>query len=166
MIPASTLISRRDTRAVETAGEILRKKRGERGMSQRALAERAGIPQPNVSAYERGRRVPTAETLQRLEAALAATLTERVAVARVGILDAAARRGLGDVRVFGSVARADVSPQSDLDLLVHPAATSSIFDVAAFREEVESLVGARVDVVSDRGTGPTMSRILGEAVPL
>jgi transcriptional regulator with XRE-family HTH domain len=35
-------------------------------MSQRALVERAGIPQPNVSAYERGRRVPSTEIARAL----------------------------------------------------------------------------------------------------
>lgn len=37
-----------------------------RGLSQSALAELAGIPQPNLSAYERDRRCPSAETLNRL----------------------------------------------------------------------------------------------------
>lgn len=151
---------------METTGETLRRRRRERAMSQRVLAERAGIPQPNVSAYERGRRVPSAETLQRLDAALAATLSERLTLARVDILEAAERRSLTDVRIFGSVARGDFTSQSDVDLLVRPADDSSIFDLAAFREEVESLLGAPVDVVSDRGKGPTMGRILREAVPL
>jgi transcriptional regulator with XRE-family HTH domain len=46
-------------------GEFLRSVREARGLSQRALAEVAGIPQPNVSAIERDRRLPTADTLNR-----------------------------------------------------------------------------------------------------
>jgi predicted nucleotidyltransferase len=151
---------------METVAQSLRRRRREKSMSQNQLADLAGIPQPNLSAYENGRRVPSQETLQRLDAALASTVSERFAAAREEILSAAARRGLSDVRVFGSVARGDAAAESDLDLLVHPGATSSIFDLAAFRAEVEEIVGAPVDVVSDRATGPTMSRILSEALPV
>lgn len=70
------------------------------------------------------------------------------------------------MRDFGSVARGESTSDSDIDLLVHPAADSSIFDLAGFMAEAESLLGARVDVVSDRGTGPAMGRILAEALPL
>jgi len=110
--------------------------------------------------------MPGRETLERLEAALAVPLPGRVAAARTEILAAAARRGLTDVRVFGSVARGDSTVDSDLDLLVHPHETTSLFDLAAFQVEVERLVAAPVDVVSDRGSGPVMSRIIGDAVPV
>jgi transcriptional regulator with XRE-family HTH domain len=39
------------------------------GLSQRALAERAGVPATMISAYERDRRQPTMATLLRLLAA-------------------------------------------------------------------------------------------------
>lgn len=151
---------------METVADRLRRLRRERGMSQRELAERAGVPQPNVSAYENNRRAPNVETIRRLDAALSATLSDRFAAARADILAAAERRGLSDVRVFGSVARGAATTESDLDLLVHPGPATSTFDLAAFGVEVEQLVGAPVDVVSDRGTGPVMGRILREAVPV
>lgn len=151
---------------MESIGERLKRLRHEAHLSQHDLARRVGIPQPNVSAYETGRRVPSRETVERLEVALAMPLPGRVAAARAEILAAAARRGLTDVRVFGSVARGEATTGSDLDLLVHPAETTSLFDLAAFQAEIEQLVAAPVDVVSDRGSGPTMSRILRDAVPV
>ena len=47
-------------------GKIVRQARVARRMTQRELAVNAGIDQPNVSAIETGRRVPSAETLHRL----------------------------------------------------------------------------------------------------
>lgn len=47
-------------------GEFLRSVRRSRGLSQAALAELVGISQPNLSAYERDRRAPTLDTLNRL----------------------------------------------------------------------------------------------------
>ena len=47
-------------------GSFVRRVRESRGLSQEQLAEVAGIGQPNVSAYERDRRVPTADTLNRI----------------------------------------------------------------------------------------------------
>lgn len=47
-------------------GSFIREIRRSRRMSQRQLAEVSGVDQPNLSAYENGRRVPTADTLNRL----------------------------------------------------------------------------------------------------
>lgn len=57
-----------------TPGELLRRARLEKGLTQRALAERAGTSQPVVSAYEHDRRDPTYGTLRRLLAAAGAQL--------------------------------------------------------------------------------------------
>jgi predicted nucleotidyltransferase/DNA-binding XRE family transcriptional regulator len=147
-------------------GAHLRDRRRAAGMSQRELARRSGIPQPNIAAYEIGRRVPTGATLERLDATLDAPTLARLRRARGEILRAAHRRNLDDVRVFGSVARGEAGAGSDVDLLVHPDPEASVFDLAGFMAEVEELVGTRVDVVSDRGTGPAMDRIRDEAVAL
>ena len=47
-------------------GSFIREIRESRGLTQVELARIAGVPQSNVSAYERDRRVPAAETLNRL----------------------------------------------------------------------------------------------------
>ena len=51
------------------SGEVLRAARRRRGLSQAELARRAGTSQPVISAYERGHRDPSTETLRRLLAA-------------------------------------------------------------------------------------------------
>lgn len=91
---------------------------------------------------------------------------EKLRASREAVLAAAQARGLTDVRLFGSVARGESDEASDVDLLVHPGASSSVFDLAGFMAEVEEILGARVDVVSDRGRGPAMERIRAEAVPV
>ena len=55
-------------------GELIRRARTSRRMGQRELAAVSGIAQPNISAIERDRRVPSAETLRRLLAACGYTL--------------------------------------------------------------------------------------------
>lgn len=47
-------------------GAFIRRVREARGMTQETLAAVAGISQPNLSAYERDRRVPTGATLNRI----------------------------------------------------------------------------------------------------
>lgn len=51
-------------------GQVLRRERRERGVSQAGLARRTGIPQPAISRIERGREVPSLERLSRLLAGL------------------------------------------------------------------------------------------------
>lgn len=102
----------------------------------------------------------------KLDAALATPSLERVRSHRSRIIDAAARHRLDDVRVFGSVARGDAAAGSDVDLLVHPAADASLFDLAAFMVDVEDILGVSVDVVSDRAEGAVADRIRAEATPL
>lgn len=147
-------------------GAALRRRRLDASLSQRELAARSGIPQPSIAAYESGRRMPADSTQERLDAVLRIPTIERLRRVRAPILAAAASRGLSDVRVFGSVARGTAGSESDVDLLVHPASHASVFDLAGFMVDVEELLGIRVDVVSDRGHGPTMERIRAEAVTL
>jgi ribosome-binding protein aMBF1 (putative translation factor) len=49
-----------------TAARLIRTARRSAGISQTALALRAGEPQSVISAYERGRRQPSAMALSRL----------------------------------------------------------------------------------------------------
>lgn len=147
-------------------GSELRARRIAAQLTQRELAERAGVPQPNVSAYEVGRRVPNRDTMERLDRALRTPRMSRVREVSDSLVEAAARRGLSNIRVFGSVARGDADEQSDIDLLVHPGPETSLFDLAGFMVDAEALLGASVDVVSDRGRSPVLDRINAEAVPL
>lgn len=94
------------------------------------------------------------------------SVLEIVRASRAEVVAAALARGLTDVRLFGSVARGDAHAESDVDLLVHPGAEASVFDLAGFMAEVEAILGVKVDVVSDRGSGAVMERIRAEAIPL
>lgn len=51
----------------------LQSRRTELGLTQVSLAKRAGLPQPHISAIERGVMVPTLATLARLAEALDTT---------------------------------------------------------------------------------------------
>ena len=80
---------------------------------------------------------------------------------------AAARRHHGRrVRVFGSTARGDDRPDSDIDLLVDFERGSSLFDVLHLTGELEELLGRNVDVVSMGGLKPRDLRILDESIEL
>jgi predicted nucleotidyltransferase len=70
---------------------------------------------------------------------------------RDAVLEVFARYGAVNPRVFGSVAQADATATSDLDLLVDllPDSRSALMRVAGLGEELLDLLGVRVDVVAD-----------------
>lgn len=65
------------------------------------------------------------------------------------ILKVAGEHGIQSVRVFGSVARLEDGPTSDLDLLVDFEEGRSLFDLIRFKQEVEGLLDIKVDVVTE-----------------
>jgi hypothetical protein len=75
------------------------------------------------------------------------TLSDR----REEILRIAAEHGASDVRVFGSAARGEMGPESDLDLLVELEPQRSLLDLAALQADLESALGRPVDVVTEPG---------------
>ena len=92
---------------------------------------------------------------------------ERLRVRRTEILGFAASRGARNVRVFGSAARGDAGPTSDVDLLVEMETGRSLLDLVGLWQDLEDLLGTRVDVLSDGGVSPHLrERIYAEAVPL
>jgi hypothetical protein len=68
-----------------------------------------------------------------------------------------ARYPFGNPRVFGSVARGEDDPGSDLDLLVDPAEGASYFDLAGLQLDLEALLGVRVDVFTPAEIRPTLA---------
>ena len=79
----------------------------------------------------------------------------------------ASRHGVERVRLFGSRARGDAHPASDVDLLIRLLPGRGFSDFMAFCEEAEAALGRRVDVVIEDGLSPYIrDRILAEAVPL
>jgi len=83
------------------------------------------------------------------------------------ILRIAARHGARNVRVFGSLARGDARPDSDVDLLVDLEPGRSLFDLGGLLMDLQDLLGHSVDVVTERGLRERIrDRVLQEAVPL
>lgn len=86
---------------------------------------------------------------------------------RDDILSIAAQHGARNVRVFGSVARGDARPDSDLDILVDMEPGRSLFDLGGLLYDLQSLLGVEVDVVTEKGLRQRIrAQVLQEAVPL
>ncbi len=83
------------------------------------------------------------------------------------ILAIAAGYGAGNVRVFGSVARGEADDQSDVDFLVDLEEGRSLFDLGGLLMDLQSLLGRKVDVVTEKGLHWYIrDKILHEARPL
>jgi len=86
---------------------------------------------------------------------------------RAEILGIAERHGARNLRVFGSVVRGEATPASDLDLLIDWEPGRSLLDHAALVLDLQDLLGARVEVGTERSLHwYVRDRILREAVPL
>ncbi|MBN1420598.1 MAG: nucleotidyltransferase family protein [Planctomycetes bacterium] len=92
---------------------------------------------------------------------------ELIRAKRADILAIAARHGARNVRIFGSVARADSTHSSDVDLLVELEPGRSLLDHAGLVVDLQALLGCDVDVVTEGGLKPRIrERVLSEAVAL
>ena len=86
---------------------------------------------------------------------------------RSEILRCASEHGARNVRVFGSTARDEAAPGSDIDLLVEMETGRSLLDLVGLWQDLEELLGAHVDVLSDGGVSPHLrDRIDADAIAL
>lgn len=92
-------------------------------------------------------------------------LTRVLGRQRDAIVAVAARHRAGNVRVFGSVARGEDGPGSDVDLLVDPGSEMSLVDLARLEDELADLLGRPVDVVPARSLRPVVAATV-EAIAL
>ena len=141
-------------------------------MSQVELAGRAGVTQSVISAYESGRREPSLPTLAALIEAAGYELTagirrqprrlsrlsgpvgRRLRARRREVVAAAAAHGVTNLRVFGSVARGEDRPDSDVDLLADLPVGMGLFGLGRVQADLESILGARVDLVPAQDLKP------------
>lgn len=95
------------------------------------------------------------------------TLLDRVHAHRDEILRLAATFGASSVRMFGSAARGEEHDGSDIDLLVDWSDQASLVDCVAFQQEVEKLIGTKVDIISSKSLHWFIrDTVLAEARPL
>lgn len=160
------------------------------GWSQRRIAAALGRSQPEVARLlRRGDAVPptvdlvptTVEVLvggvprgghggappgEQAGGPVAETVLDRVlGRQRDAIVAAAAKHGMSNVRVFGSVARGEDGPESDVDLLVDLEPGVSLLDLARLEVELTDLLRRAVDVVPARMLKPRVARTV-EAIAL
>ncbi len=141
------------------AADLVRTARARRRLSQRALADRAGVSQTTVSAVESGRAQPSTMVEKLLSAAgfqLEAKLVNAIRPSELleryhtEVAEALARHPVSQAWIFGSVARGDDKPDSDLDLLVEMKPEGSFLDSVNLGEELSALLGCQVDVVTTK----------------
>lgn len=86
---------------------------------------------------------------------------------REQILKIAEAYGAYNVRVFGSVARGEETPQSDIDFLVDLQPGRSLLDLGGLLYDLQDLLKTDVDVVTENGLRPRIKdKILKEAVAI
>lgn len=149
----------------EHAAALIRAARADAGLTQAALAARAGLRQPSLAQMESGTRPVSDEMLERVLAAAdyrpSVPLAEHAAEIRESVA-----HGLDDVRVFGSAVRGEDGYGSDVDLLVTPRDGADLLDLAPFIDETEAVLGFPVDAVSDAELPEVLADVVAEAVPL
>jgi len=86
---------------------------------------------------------------------------------RQAVMALTAKHGAHNPRIFGSVARGESGPESDIDLLVKMEEGRSLLDLSALTLDLRDLLGIKVDVVTEDGLYWLLRRrILKEARPL
>lgn len=158
-----------------SSGAVLRGARRRAGLTQQQLAARAGVTQSVISAYESGHRQPALTTLAALVEAsgfdlemrlrrrpgrlhrLTGPIGCRVCRHRRELTSAAAAYGISQLQVFGSVARGEERPDSDVDLLADIPAGLGLVALGRVTAELERLLAARVDLVPAAGLKPDVA---------
>ncbi len=86
---------------------------------------------------------------------------------RGALIEAAEHYGAHNLRIFGSVARGEATPESDIDILVDLEPGRSLLDLGGLLMEFQAILGHPVDVVTEQGLRERIrQRVLTEAVPL
>ncbi len=94
-------------------------------------------------------------------------ISQSLAEKREEILKVAASLGARNLRVFGSFARGEERPDSDIDLLVEMAPDRSLLDIIAIKNALEDITHRKVDVVTEKALSPHIrDKILEDAVSI
>jgi uncharacterized protein len=82
------------------------------------------------------------------------------------LADLCRRYQVSELSLFGSAARGEMRPESDIDMLVEflPDSSVDLVDFAGLMIDLSDLLGRKVDLVSKRGLKPLIrSSVLQEA---
>lgn len=156
----------------------LEKTRRKRGESKADVARGAGKGEPAVRRLLSGRHAnPTVKTLEAVAEHLGLRLVlepqgplriaptlEELRSKADAIEEIVISHGGRDVRIFGSVARGEARPDSDVDLLIEVSPSTGIFEIGAMEDELSRLLKHSVDVITS--VHGRMQHIQDEAVPL
>jgi len=86
---------------------------------------------------------------------------------RQQILDIVTQYGASNVRIFGSVARGEETPESDIDFLVELPQDSTLLDQIALIQSLEDLLGCKIDLAEPDSLHHLIKeKVLQEAIPL
>ena len=72
----------------------------------------------------------------------------------VRIAEICQRHDVARLRVFGSTARGEEGPESDIDLLVDFASPKGLFELLRLEHELEAFFGRPVDLMTEEGISP------------
>lgn len=152
-----------------SAGEIgarLHAARRARGWSLRAAAQRLGLSLRFLTELERGKATARLDKVMQALQGLgldievverrAPGMREQVKAHKPLLRTIAAARGVRSLSLFGSAARGDARPGSDLDFLVALENGRSLVDLVGVKHDLESLFGRPVDVFTRRSLKPAV----------
>lgn len=93
-------------------------------------------------------------------------MTARIAIPADGIAAFCERWQVTELALFGSVLRDDFGPESDIDMLVsfEDSARHTLFDMVRMEQELKTLFGREVDLVSRRGIERSSNQLRREAI--
>lgn len=141
--------------------EACRIARAQQRLSQQALATRAGISRATLINFEAGKGKPLNASVAAIRAGLsgageAGTKPQSRLASVLRALQAAEHKfrekGVTRLAIFGSVARMEDGPNSDVDLVVDvdPARHLDIVDMVGIASMATDLLGIKTDVVRRR----------------
>ncbi|NJR31188.1 nucleotidyltransferase family protein [bacterium] len=95
------------------------------------------------------------------------SLNHQLQAKRQEIITLADRYGARNLKIFGSVARGEDQPSSDVDFLVEMDERATLLDYVGLIQDLELLLGCKVDVAEPSSLHPLIrDRVLQEAVAL
>ncbi len=93
--------------------------------------------------------------------------SEALATKREALRQLISRYNVSHPRVFGSVLTGKDTEDSDLDLLVDPAESTTLFTLVALENEAEALLGVPVSVLTPKFLSSKFrAQVLEQAQPL